>query len=397
MNELRKCIFEFNLKTRTKFGVGIATSLGKYLKELSLERIGIIIDSGVSDQKYVKGILEALRKEQFTFLRIWKYNLKREPDYDSLDRVKKKFLDENSHPTVDCFVGIGGGSVIDFAKGLATLVVNPGKALAYRGFPTDLNPSLPTIALPTTGGTGSEVTYNAVFIDRKQKVKLGINTMNNFPILAILDPALTLGCPRSVTLSSGMDALVHTVESYAAVQSNSLTKIFSREAFKHLFANLQKVLDDPTNIEIRAHLQFGSYLAGIALMNSGSGPAAALSYPLGVHFNVPHGLAGAVFLSHIIEHNVKRGYDYSELSDMIDNTNKSRKRRTQKAKNQLFSQRLHKLCNELGVPSSLREFGANENNIHVLLNETERLEKAFAQNPVPFSVGDGKRLLMSMI
>lgn len=180
---------------------------------------------------------------------------------------------------------------------------------------------------------------------------MGINTMNNFPVLAILDPMLTLNCPRSVTVSSGMDALVHTTESYAATKSSPLTRIFSREVFKHLFVNLKNVLDYPTDIEIRAHLQFGSYLAGIALMNGGSGPAGALSYPLGVNFNEPHGLAGAVFLPHIVEHNVKMGYDYRELFDVIDETEKTRKERTQKAKNQLFSRRLYELCSKLGVPS----------------------------------------------
>jgi len=394
MKDFESFKFEFNLKTKTQYGVGIAVNLGRYLKELSLKRIGIILDPGVSSLKYTEEILKNIQKEDFTKVKIWEYDLNVEPDYDSLDRIKLDFLDRNSKPVVDCFVGIGGGSVIDFAKGLATLVVNPGKAITYRGFPTDINPSLPTIAVPTTAGTGSEVTYNAVFIDRKDKKKLGINTMYNFPVLAILDPKLTLSCPRSVTVSSGMDALVHTLESYAARQSNPLTRIFAKEAFKLIYNNLYKVLDEPENIDIRAKLQLGAYLAGISLMNSGSGPAGALSYPLGVHFKVPHGLAGGVFLPHIVEHNVKNGYDYSELYDLIENTDESI---NSKEKNQLFSKKLFELCKKLDVPSNLRVFGVNENNLSILLEETEHLNKAFAQNPIPFSVEDGKKLLMKMI
>jgi alcohol dehydrogenase class IV len=109
---------------------------------------------------------------------------------------------------------------------------------------------------------------------------------------------------------------------------------------------------------------------------------------------VPHGLAGGVFLPHIIEHNIKNGYDYSELYNLIENTDKSI---NSKEKNKLFSKKLFELCKKLGVPSTLRVFGVNEANIGVLLKETEHLDKAFAQNPVPFSVEDGKKLLMKMI
>ena len=394
MKELKSIEFEFNLKTKIRFGVGIAANLGRYLKELSFKRIGIIIDSGISNQKYVKEILENIQETGFDKVKVWEYNLNAEPDYDSLDKVKLKFLDKNQKPTVECFVGIGGGSVMDLAKGLSTLMTNPGKAITYRGFPMGINPSLPTIAVPTTAGTGSEVTYNAVFIDKKDKKKLGINTMYNFPVYAILDPKLTLSCPKSVTVSSGIDALVHTLESYAARQSNPLTRAFAKEAFNLIFNNLHNVLNDPENIEIRAKLQLGAYLAGISLINSGSGPAGALSYPLGVFFKVPHGLAGGVFLSHIVEHNVKNGYDYGELYDLIESIDKSI---NNKEKNQLFSKNLFELCKKLGVPSNLRVFGVNENNINMLLEETEHLDKAFAQNPIPFSVEDGKKLLMKMI
>ena len=373
-------MFEFNLKTKIKFGTGEALNLGNYLKELGFNKVGVIVDSGVFNVDYVREVLENIKKQGFEIVKIWEYDLKAEPDYDSLDRVRLEFLSESSNPVVDCFVGIGGGSVIDFSKGLATIVKNPGKAIDYRGFPTNINVPLPVIAIPTTAGTGSEVTYNAVFIDLQEKKKLGINTMHNFPILAILDPKLTLSCPKSVIVSSGMDALTHTLESYVAVQANSLTRIFAKQAFKLIFNNLSRVLDEPENLEIRANLQLGAYLAGISLMNSGSGPAGALSYILGTHFKVPHGLAGAIFLPHIIEYNIKNGYDYKELYN----------------KNEMFSEKLFELCQKLGVPSNLREFGVNEENIDILLKEIEILDKAFAQNPIPFSVQEGKKLLIKL-
>ncbi|MCK4902876.1 MAG: iron-containing alcohol dehydrogenase, partial [Thermoplasmatales archaeon] len=289
---------------------------------------------------------------------------------------------------------IGGGSVMDFSKGLSTLTVNPGPAIDYRGFPKDLKKPLPTIVMPTTAGTGSEATYMAVFINKEDKLKRGINTMHNFPLMAILDPKLTVSCPKPVTVSTGIDGLVHALESYVAVQSNYLTKIFARDAFKLLFNNLNKVLDNPKDVNVRGNLMLGSYLAGISLMNSGSGIGGVLSAPTSVHFGVPHGIAGGILLPYAIEFNVKNGYDYSELYDLIDNVDKSIDK---KEKNKLFSKKIFELCKKLDIPTNFKDYGIDKNNIDVLLKETEKREKGLAQNPIPFSVEDGKKLLLKIM
>lgn len=370
-------MFEFNLKTKLKVGESEALNSGKYLKEIGFKRIALIIDAGVFNLDYTKQIIEKIREQNFDSLKTWEYNLGGEPNYESLDEMRSAF-------SADCFVAIGGGSVIDFAKGLATLANNPEPALNYRGFPANLKPSLPVIALPTTAGTGSEVTFNAVFISQKDKKKLGINTLNNFPVLAILDPKLTLSCPKRIIASSGLDALTHSLESYVAIQANGLTRIFAKEAFKFIFNNLWKVFDDMENLEIRKNLQLGAYLAGISLMNSGSGPAGALSYPLGVHFKVPHGLGNAIFLPYVVEHNFKNGYDYSELDKLAEAEGE-------------FPQKIFNLCKKLEAPENLNELGITKENAEVFLKDVEVLDKAFAQNPIPFTVEDGKKLVLNLI
>jgi alcohol dehydrogenase len=385
---------EFNLRAKARFGEGEALNLGCYLKELIFKRIGIVIDSAITDLEYTKKILESVRKEKFEMIKIWTYNLGAEPDYNSLDRIKKVFLEKDDKPKVDCFVAIGGGSVIDFVKGLATLVVNPGEAINYRGFPTNINPSLPTIALPTTAGTGSEVTYNAVFINLEEKKKLGINTKNNFPVLSILDPFLTVSCPRAVTISSGLDTLVHCIEGYASKKSNILTKVFAKEGFGLIFNNLAKVLDKPKDSKIRTNMQLGAYLGGLTLLGSGGGPLGALSYALGAKFNVPHGLAGGFFLPYILKHNIKNGYNYSQLYDVLEGSDKSLPNRR---KNNLLLEKTFSLYKKIGVVSNLRYFGVDNNNIGLLLKEVENFEKAFWQNPVLFSIEDGKKLLINLI
>jgi alcohol dehydrogenase class IV len=391
---LSKESFEFNLHTKTKFGIGIANNLGSYLKDLGYHRPGLIIDEALMRLKKIEKIIESVKSNGFDFFKVYNFNLKAEPDYDSLDIARKYFV-ENGKSIVDCFVGIGGGSVIDFAKGLSTIAVNPGPAISYRGFPKGINPSLPTIAIPTTAGTASEITFNAVFIDKKEEKKLGINTHSNFPALAILDPEMTESCPKSVAVSSGMDALVHALESFAASQHNSLTRIFARESFSHVFNNLPEAINNPQNIEARAHVLFGSYLAGISLCNSGSGPAGALSYPLGVRFKVPHGIGGGMFIAHVVEHNVKNGYlEYDDLYDSIGEINKNL---SPEKKALAFSQQLFGLYEKIQVPQDITRFGLTKDKLDSFMVEVEKLQGAFNQNPIAFSKDDARRILTTLI
>ena len=393
--DLDESSFEFHLKTHLVFGTGSALSLADRLEEMRYRRIGVVVDPAVESSAYGKRILEGFHGKSFDDIRTWVYDVRGEPDYDSLDRVSPLFRGSGGTRGMDCFVGIGGGSVIDFAKGLATLATNPGKAIRYRGFPKELLPSLPVIAIPTTAGTGSEVTYNAVFIDREEKRKLGINTFHNFPALAILDPHLIVSAPPSVLVSSGIDSLVHAVESFATRGSNPLTRIFAREAISCTFPALSGVLAEPGNRAILSNLQMGAYLAGISLMNSGSGPAGALSYPLGVRFRVPHGLAGGVFLPGVVAHNVARGFDYSSLCDAICAEPAAPRERQERSKK--FSILLEQLSQKLGIPKDLGAFGVNKGNAGPLLRDVGSLGAAFAQNPVEFTVEDGKRMVLSMI
>lgn len=387
-------MFEFTLKTHLKMGAGCAKMLHSDLFELGFKRIGIVVDVHAAKTHYIRTLLKSLQKSRKLKAIIWFYNLQGEPDYDSLDRVKLLFLDAHLQTKVDCFVGIGGGSVMDFAKGLSTLVVNHGPAIQYRGFPREVEPSLPTVTIPTVAGTGSEITYNASFIDWEGKKKMGINTHYNFPVLSYLDPLCTVSCPLEPTVSSAVDSLVHTIESYTATKASSLTKALSRAAFPYIFNSLSHIRNNLKDLHLRADLQYGSCLAGMSLMNSGSGPAAALSYPLGVHFKVSHGIAGGFFLPHIVHFNVERGFDYSDLYDSISTSNTLLSKRQ---KNRLFSKKLFILLKKVGVSTRLGKFGVNNMNVAILINEIEGLEGAFAQNSIPYTTEDGKRLVYSLL
>lgn len=385
--------FEFVLRAHAKIGSKTALGLGAHLHTLRLSRIAVIVDKNVTASFYVAKVLQSLKKG-FRSLKLWEYAIAGEPDYDSLDHVKSLFM-KNGKPVVDSFVAIGGGSVIDFAKGLATLAVNPGPARRYRGFPTNLRPSLPVIALPTVAGTGSEVTYNASFIDWKEKRKMGINTFNNFPRLSILDPLLTLDCPKSVTISSAMDSLVHALESFATPKANVLSKIYSQEAFSAVYNALPKAAKNLNNEEARLGLLIGAYLAGIAIVQAGGGPASILSYPVGVHGKVPHGIAGAIFLPSVVQHNARKGFDYSALYDRLPNTDSSL---SKKEKNDRFVDVILKLHEAMEIPTLFARYPLVKEHATHIRNEIGSLGEGFkTTSSVPFTTNDAKKIFNQIV
>ena len=333
-------MFDFYLNTRIKFGCGTRQYIPETIKKQKWTRIGLVVDHNVKELPIVKEILNQLR-ESTDRLVIADCSIS-EPTYDSLEEMRFEFTDISLHAVI----GLGGGSAIDMAKAMAVLVNNRKPAIEYRGFDKMTEPVLPIVAVPTTAGTGSEVTPNASFVDTREKKKLGINGEAVRPCYAILDPELTLSCPQKPTISAAVDSVVHAAEAYTAQKTNSIARLFAGEGFWRVFTALPQLINDLENIELRQEVMYGAFLSGIALMHSGTGPAAAMSYPLGVHYKVPHGLGSGIFLPHVIEHNIKQGYiDYVGLYDRIEGEKISTA--------QDFLERLFNLWDQLDIPKDI--------------------------------------------
>jgi alcohol dehydrogenase class IV len=376
------------IKTRTVIGKGELQNIPGFLSDNGYKKYGFIIDQAFRSNEDVAKLIDEL-KERGLHTVTYYYDLPFEPDYESLDIIKYHFKDRNNNSSlVDVIIAIGGGSVIDFAKGIATLINNHDVATTYKGFPKNLNPSIPIVAVPTTAGTASEVTFNAVFTDSKLGRKLGINTHNNFPVLAILDSNMTKNCPYSIALSSGLDALVHGFESFACKKSNYYTRLFAKQGIIYLLNNIEQALKEVENDQAREKMQFGAYLAGISLFNAGSGPAGALSYPLGVVCKVPHGIAGGFILPYLLEFNVKNGYyGYFEIADELAIQGENEREKCEKLVAYLFD-----LYDRLDVWALAKKYDIKTNN-SALSEYIDLLQGAFDQNPVNFTPSDGKTIL----
>jgi alcohol dehydrogenase class IV len=209
----------------------------------------------------------------------------------------------------DLVIAMGGGSAIDAGKALAAMLANPGDPLDYlevigRGQPL-VHPSAPLIAIPTTAGTGSEVTRNAVLASPEHRVKASLRSSSMLPRLAVVDPELTLGLPRGITASTGLDALTQLIEPYVGVRANPMTDLFCVEGIRRAAGALPRVWENGGDREARADMAWASLLGGLALANAGLGVVHGFAAPVGGMFPAPHGAACAAVLPHAMEVNLQ--------------------------------------------------------------------------------------------
>lgn len=378
--------FSFQIDNRLRYGFGISRTLDNFLKDHGWKDIVLVADEGILGTSYFSIVHDRLKTVGTVHLVPTRAT--EEPSYDYLDKLAETV---RGFEKVDALIAIGGGSAMDIGKALAVLRTNAGPALTYRGFDKVIKPGVPSVCIPTTAGTGSEVTINAVFTDKSEMKKLGINGRYLNATYAVLDAEWTMSCPTHIAVSSGMDALVHTLESFMTTNANPLTRALNREAFKLLYENLPALVDEPQNQERRQLILLGAYLAAAGLFNSGSGVAAAISYPIGVHFHVPHGIGGGILISSVIAHNVEKGYyEYAELLDMVEQHPDWEK----KMKAERFAKIIRKLADHLGVPRSLGKWGISRENLDKVVELMNPMQAAFNQNPIPFAIGNDVRTLL---
>lgn len=381
-----KTEYKFYISTETHVGIGLHRTLASVIRQKGFSRILALLDENIQSIDPVQTLLRDLEVQKAHVTRFL-IRGSEEPDYDYLDTV----ADAVRASSPDLVLAVGGGSTLDLGKAVAVLLTNPGKGLQYRGFDQVKNPGIPLMAIPTTAGTGSEITINAVFTNKAENKKLGINGRYMNATYAVLDPEFTASAPPRVAVSAGIDAMVHTLESFVGTNANPMTRMYARQAFSLLYHNLGAIVDDPSNLEKRLNIQMGAYFAAISLFNSSSGIAGGLSYPLGVYYKVPHGIGGGMFAVPVVDYNVQNGYfEYNELYDLIENADRSL---SPAQKCQEFVRLMTALVRHLSVPQKLSIFGIGPEQKEHVISIMQGLQGAFDQNPVKLRVEEVGKLL----
>ena len=289
--------FDHTLCTRLVFGAGSFSQLGTLASELGAGRVLLVTDPGIVKAGYAERAQTLLESAG---LAVTVFDMVREnPTTDDVDLCRDMACDAE----IDFLVGLGGGSSLDTAKGVNFLLTNGGTMHDYWGSHKAAKPMLPMIAVPTTAGTGSDVQSYALISDAKTHAKMACGDPKATPKIALLDPELTVTLSASVTAISGIDAIVHAVETAVTTKRNSLSLLYSREAFRLLLPNFVRVLDSPNDIEARGAMLLGATYAGLAIENSMLGAAHSCANPLTAQFKTVHGIAVGIMLPHVMQFN----------------------------------------------------------------------------------------------
>jgi len=293
----------------------------------------------------------------------------------------------------DIIIAFGGGSSIDAAKVISCLARNEGGVKDYVGMAVFKNDPVPVIAIPTTAGTGSEVTQIAIVTDKDQKLKLPVKSPQLFPKTAILEPTLLTSLPPDLIAYTGMDAFSHAIESFLSVRSNLITQQLSGSAVRLIFPSLIPFKENPKDAELASRMLHGSCLAGIAFTNGGLGAAHALAHPIGSHYHLSHGLTCALFLHQVLEENKDAVLDkYGVLLGTlgISSTGLSAEGCAEK-----FIEAVDEFMNRLGIPRSLSAMGI-KHVVQPMMIEDAMKNPALMANPKKFDRDKIEALLQSV-
>lgn len=306
-------VVDYQLPTQIVFGGGVITQLGPRVAEMGLHRPLVVTDEGVRAAGIVDRVLDSLSESDLQSSVF--DGVQPNPTTQTVEEVRD-LLHQGNH---DSIIGLGGGSSMDAAKAAGALRTNPGSALDYVGRDQLEADPLPTVAIPTTAGTGSEVTMFSVLTDSDTGSKVSIGAVRIMPRLALLDPELTLELPASLTATTGMDALSHAVESYGSVWTHPIAEGLALHAIELVGQHLRRAVAKGTDREARRAMLMASLMAEMAANSTRLGLAHSLGVPLGALHHVPHGLALALLLPHVVNFNAAADPDrYARLARTLD-------------------------------------------------------------------------------
>ena len=279
-------------------GAGSSKEVGEQAKRLGASKVLIVTDPGIIELGYVDQIVRNLINSNIT-ASIFS-DVTPDPTLQNVKDGLKQYFSEYA----DLIVSIGGGSAIDCGKGIAMKLGNDGELSEYMGVDKIPNPGVPLIAIPTTAGTGSEVTKVTVITDTERNVKMMLSSPCLLASVAIVDPLLSLTTPSHLTAAVGVDALTHAIEAYISKRAQPLTDTLALNAIELISGSLRQAWADGENIDARTDMMLGASIAGMAFSNSSVALVHGMSRPIGAYFHIHHGLSNAVLLLDVMEFSI---------------------------------------------------------------------------------------------
>lgn len=372
--------YSFSTARRIVSGPGSVKSVGEHLSLFGVARALVVTDPGVLKTgipETVRNLVEAsgLKTDLIS-------DVIPEPPIAQVDDLYERIKDGR----YEVLIGVGGGSSLDMTKLLAARITNECPVADFLGTEMVRKPGLPMVLIPTTAGTGSEVTPNAIVTLPDQELKVGIVSKYFLPNLVVLDPELTLGLPPAMTAATGMDAFIHSLESYISAKANPLSDTFALRSMRLIARNIRRAYAHGEDLDARHGMLVGSTLGGMALTASGTAAVHALAYPLGGKFGIPHGVANSMLLVPVMEFN----FDAikTKLVDVAEAMGLEGSGTTTDARARAAVDELRALVKDLEIPASLGNYGVEESHLDSLAEAASKVTRLLANNPKKMSVED---------
>lgn len=372
--------FEFRTVPAIQVEWSGARRLGEHLAErFSARNAFVVTDAGLVKAGLIGPVRDGLEASGF------RVSLFDAVVADPPERVLEACVAQAREAGADIVVGLGGGSSLDVAKMTAVMLKSDQPLAEMYGIGKVTGGRTPLVLIPTTAGTGSEVT-NIAILTTGETTKMGVVSPQLYADFVLLDAELTLGLPRTHTAATGIDAMVHAIESYTGRhKKNPLSDAFAREALRLLSANLLTVCRDPGDRKAREEMLLGATLAGQAFANSPVGAVHALAYPLGGHYHVPHGLSNALMLGPVLRFNLKAAAPhYAELAEVVLGPQNG----SAEAGAAAFVDEMLRLMDESGAPRRLRDVEVTDNSLALLASDAMKQQRLLVNNPVEVTEAD---------
>lgn len=346
--------FRFKIPQNIEFGIGSLKKIPEILQENQSEDVFLISDPGLDSLgvvKKIRDIIEAAGIRCTTYL-----GTVPNPTVDVVNESTSLYKESKA----TSIVALGGGSSMDVAKATGVLATYGGEIKDYEGLYKVPGSIIPIIAIPTTAGSGSEVTASAVITDEARNYKMSVISYEMLPQYAVLDPELIMTLPPSIASSCGVDALIHALEAYISTSASPFSDAMAEKAMELIGGNLRQFVANRQDKEAASAMMIGSTFAGISFAWAKLGNVHAMSHPLSAYFHVPHGVANAILLPVIIDYNAIADHGrYEKIYNYISRQNSP----VGNFKPEMLVDEIKKLVEDLGIPKTLTDVGVSEDKI----------------------------------